>query len=78
MTEQLLNMKPNTARRMFADRFNNVEDLKLAIAKIELVSNQTPDVIDVFGEIELEAECLSDGSVIYNAFLTSQGSCCEG
>jgi hypothetical protein len=30
MTTQMLDMKPNTARRMFADRFNNVEDLKLA------------------------------------------------
>ena len=77
MTNEL-GMKPNTARKMFGDRFNTLEDLEIAIAKIKLVSNQNTSTIYVYGEIELEAECLTDGSIVYNAFLHSQGSCCEG
>jgi len=61
-----LNMKPGEHRKMFADYFNTLEDLKLAIAKAELVSNQIADVIHTEGRIALEAECLSDGSIVYN------------
>jgi hypothetical protein len=61
-----LGMKPGEFRKMFADTFNTLEDLKLAIAKAELVSNQIADVINVDGKLELEAECLSDGSIVYN------------
>lgn len=61
-----IGMKPNTSRKMFADTFNTLEDLKIAIAKAELVSNQIADVINVDGKFELEAECLSDGSIVYN------------
>jgi len=51
---------------MFVDKFNTLEDLKIAITKAEMVSNQIADVINVDGQFELEAECLSDGSVVYN------------
>jgi hypothetical protein len=67
MTNEL-GMKPNTARRMFADEYHTLEDLEMLIAKIKLVSNQHPSVINIEGAIELEAECLSDGSVVYNCF----------
>lgn len=61
-----LGMKPGETRKMFADRFNTLEDLKIAIAKAEMFSNQIADVIYADGQLELEAECLSDGSVVYN------------
>ena len=69
-----LGMKPNTARRMFADKFNTLEELELAIAKVKLICNQDASLVNIFGELELEAECLSDGSVVYNAFLAGQPS----
>lgn len=61
-----LSMKPGESRKMFADNFNTLEDLKLAIVKAELISNQIADVIHTEGRFALEAECLSDGSIVYN------------
>jgi hypothetical protein len=70
-----LGMKPNEKRLLFSDAFHNLEELKAAIAKAETASNQLGEYIDVgVGRFELEAECLTDGSVVYNAYLNSPDS----
>lgn len=74
-----LNMKPNQIRTMFSDRFSTATDLKLAIEKAVLISGQDADYINVrFGpeetgidnsRLDLQAECLSDGSIVHNITL---------
>lgn len=74
-----LQMKPYEVHRMFADRFSTVEDLSIALAKAAMISGQNASEINVeFGheerivsQLALEAECLSDGSIVYNVILTA-------
>lgn len=78
-TEPVLNMKPYETRRMFSERFATAADLILSIEKAVMVSGQDAECINVeFGhndrvvsQLALEAECLSDGSVVYNLILTA-------
>jgi hypothetical protein len=62
-------MKPFETQKAFSDQFNTLEELSLCIEKIRLVSNQEPFMIHCEGELELERECLSDGSIAYNVHL---------
>jgi len=70
-------MKPCTTRVVWSDRIATVADLQMALAKVLLVSNQDADVINVesgafsaiTGKLELEEECLSDGSHIWNLWV---------
>ena len=69
-----LGMKPGEVRKRFADSFATLEDLKLAIAKAELVCDEQSSVVYVCGALELEAECLSDGSVVHNILIITEFS----
>ncbi len=59
-------LKPGEGCVLFKDTFDTLEALKVAIAKAEHISNQEAYLINVDGTFELEAECLSDGSIVYN------------
>jgi len=70
-----MKMKPNERQLLFSEPFHNLEELKTAIDKAETASGQFLELIDVgVGRFELEAECLTDGSVVYNAYLNSPES----
>ena len=79
-------MKPGEVKRRFADRVNTVEDLQLALAKVLMISNQNPCVINVGDTdpdegpghrfmLELEEECLTDGSTVWNVLLGYSNRC---
>lgn len=65
---------------MFADRIDTAADLQLALTKLEMVSGQNLELINLdqtpendkpnnHFSIQLEKEILSDYSIVYNAYL---------
>ena len=62
-------MQPGETQKAFSDQFSTLEDLRLCVEKIAMVSNQEPFMIHCEGELVLERECLSDGSIVYNVHL---------
>jgi hypothetical protein len=75
-----LGMKPMTERIMFSDKVHTLEDLMLTLKKVRMISNQhdsTVHTVDTWGngvDIQLEAECLSDGSVVYNLHIGAEAT----
>ncbi len=78
--EKLPLIKPGETEIMFADRINTAEDLQIALAKVEMLTNQDLNQINVEEMdwnnqpnnrymIKLERECLTDGSIVYNVLL---------
>lgn len=62
-------MKPGEIQKVFADQFATLEDLRICLDKIGLVSGQDEALITCEGELILESECLSDGSIVYSVHL---------
>ena len=71
-------MKPNTFELLATRDFSNLEELQAHLAEFQGIANQHPSTIYVrairtydsesrkLERVKLEAEALSDGSIVYN------------
>lgn len=72
-----LGLKPNTTRRLSRKAYRNLGELLAVLDGFVSITNQHPSVIDVDADYEaehvgfatLEAECLTDGSIVYNVLI---------
>lgn len=75
---EILNLKPYHTQVLFSHSFETVADLQKLLAEAVLVSGQDSEYINVdfdsnerfVSQCSLEAEALSDGSIVYNLILT--------
>jgi hypothetical protein len=68
-----LNMKPNTRETLGEwKKICNLAELIERLTMARDIANQDASTIDVDVDfVQLEAECLTDGSIVYNVYMTT-------